>query len=97
MKKVRKFDESFRHDAIRLVVEEGQKLKHVATNLGIGTSTLGTWVFNYRLGRRDNLADKSPLNPEQAELRAALQKLKIAEEERDILKKALGIFSQLKK
>ena len=97
MKRAKEYDESVRQDAIRLVVEKGEKVKDTATNLGIGLSTLSRWVSNHRLGRRANPLDKSPLNPEEIELRSALRKLKIVEEERDILKKALGIFSQLNK
>lgn len=94
MKRVKKYDEEFRQSATRLVLEGGQKIGEVAAHLGVGHSTLNTWLRNARLMGTRNLSDKSPLKREEIELRAALKKLRIVEEERDILKKALGIFSQ---
>jgi len=50
-------------------------------------------VNNFQLGRQTNLSDNRPLKPEEIELKKLLKELAIVKEERDILKKALGIFS----
>jgi transposase-like protein len=56
-------------------------------------SFLCKWVRNFKLGRHSNLSDKSALTSEEIALNKALRELAIVREERDILKKALGIFS----
>jgi transposase len=39
----RKFDEDFRHGAVRLVLETGKPIAEVARELGINEGTLGNW------------------------------------------------------
>lgn len=93
MNKRKHYDSSFKQDAVNFVVSGKRPLGKAASELGLAQSTLSRWVNNYHLGRRANLSDNSPLKPEEAELKKVLKELAIVREERDILKKALGIFS----
>lgn len=93
MKKRKRYDSSFKRDAVNFVISEKQPLSKAASDLGLAQSTLSRWVNNFQLGRHINLSDNSPLKPEEAELKKVLRELAIVKEERDILKKALGIFS----
>lgn len=39
----RKFDQDFQQGAVRLVLETGRPIAHVARELGINEGTLGNW------------------------------------------------------
>jgi len=93
MNKKKRYDNSFKRDAVNFVFSSKQSLSRAASELGIAQSTLSRWAHNSQLGRHINLSDNSPLKPEEAELKKVLKELAIVKEERDILKKALGIFS----
>jgi transposase len=79
----RKYDEEFRRQALTMV-RHGQSVRSVAQALGISESLLHHW-------RRATRADQSDAELEVEQLR---QRLKQVEMERDILKKALALFSR---
>jgi transposase len=79
----RKYDEEFRHQALTMI-RHGQSVRSVAHALGINESLLHHW-------RRAARADQSDAELEVEQLR---QRLKQVEMERDILKKALALFSR---
>lgn len=85
-----KYDTAFRVEAIRRVTQDGQTAARVAQALGMSEALLGRWV---RVARAQ--AARTPgseaLEQENKQLRTQLAR---AEMERDILKKALTIFSQ---
>ena len=79
----RKYDEEFKRQAVAMV-RNGQSVRSVAQALGISENVLHRW-------RRDALDSQSDSELEVEKLR---QRLKQVEMERDILKKALSIFSR---
>ena len=81
----RKYDEEFKRDALKMI-DNGQTVRSVAESLGVGENLLHKW-------KRTNRAGASDLERENLELRAKNRQLEL---ERDILKKALGIFSREK-
>ncbi len=85
----RVFDESFKKMAIDLSNSRGS-VKEVADELGISDSLLSKWR------QRDSESKQSPVSlTEDQKLIKKLQKeLKDTQMERDILKKAVGIFSK---
>ena len=93
-KRRRNFDREFKLEAVRLIVEGGHKISEVARNLGISQNTLSNWKRQFLEDSRSAFPGKGHLKPFEEENRQLRRKLKIAEEERDILKKALAIFSQ---
>jgi transposase len=93
MNKHKRYDEIFKREAVELALSSKQSIGKTAKELGIAQLSLNHWVRNTRLGRHSNLSDKSSLKPEEIALTKALRELAIVREERDILKKALGIFS----
>lgn len=96
MKRVKKsYDREFKLEAIKLVIDQGYKIKDAANNLGIGLSTLGKWIRTYQ---KDNdiatvFPGKGNLRPHDAELKNLQKELERVKRERDILKKALGYFA----
>lgn len=79
----RKYDEDFKAGALKLV-DEGASVRKVAGDLGISEHQLYKW-------RSERKAGSSAIEREVIELRA---KVRQVEMERDILKKALSIFSR---
>jgi len=85
-----KYDAAFRTEAIRRVNQDGQAATRVAQALGMSEALLGRWVRAAR-AQVARPAGSEALEQENKQLRAQLAR---AETERDILKKALTIFSQ---
>lgn len=92
-RKYRKYDEQFKRDAVRLILEEGRSISQVARDLGIGSSIIQRWVSAVRADPAGAFPGKGRLSPEVQELETLRRRLALAEEERDILKKALAVFS----
>jgi transposase len=88
----RRFTEEFKAGAVRLVIDEGKSVGAVARDLDLTGSALGLWV---RQARAEQTTGKSGLMKEEREELIRLRKaLRIAEEERDILKKATAFFAK---
>lgn len=90
----RNFDKQFKLDAVRLVTEGGRKVAEVARDLGISENTLHNWRNQFKDQGTDAFPGKGRLTPAEEELRRLQRELANVKEERDILKKALGIFSR---
>lgn len=88
----RVFDQQFKQDAVDLVVKNGRSVASVARDLGIDQTTLHLWKKT--LAPDTNANGSSDAANESAELRRLRRALATAEEERDILKKALAVFSR---
>jgi transposase len=94
----RSFTDEFKREAVSLLASSGRPLTQVATELGIQPSMLRTWR-----GAAIGLAKPAPgpggppaaatASAEQAEIRRLRRELERAQVKRDILKKAIGIFS----
>lgn len=66
----------------------------VAKELDIDPSLLSKWRRNPRYNGNKVLPDNPKISPEEQELRILRKKLRDTELERDILKKAIAIFSR---
>jgi transposase len=93
MKTRRQYDQEFKKMAVELSLAKGS-LKTTAEELGITWQILTRW-------RRERLAPptsrsggQTQVNKEQQEILRLRKELKQAELERDILKKAVSIFSR---
>ena len=89
----RKYDTDFKREAVRLVVEENLSVREVERNLGITYGVLKGWVQKHR-DHQDAafVGSMSPLSPE-AQLKQLRKENDQLRRERDILKKAVAIFS----
>lgn len=83
----RKYDVDFKREALKLV-DSGRSAVDVAKSLGIGEQLLYTWRNQRKVVERGVSSDLS------SELEAVRKRLREVEQERDILKKALNIFSR---
>jgi transposase len=90
----RKFDAEFKCEAVRLITSGGRKVSEVARNLGIRDNLLHRWKRQLLDDSTQAFPGKGHLKPEDEELRRLKKQLADVTEERDILKKALAIFSR---
>ncbi len=96
-RKVRTYDKEFKLNAVNLYLSSGRTYKHVSEELGIPTATLVGWVEDHKKHGNEAFPGKGHLKPSDAEVAQLRKELAIVREERDILKKALGIFSVVRK
>ncbi len=94
--KRRKYGEEFKRDAVSLSYKSDKSMAEIADDIGINRSVLVRWRKEYdELGEKafpgNGLRKLSPLEEENLRLKRELADVK---EERDILKKAVHIFSR---
>jgi transposase len=86
----RKYDASFKEDVLKMIAS-GRSVPDVAESLGISNHIIYRWVG---LARQDASAGNALSNPFSADIERLKAELHRTQQERDILKKALGIFSR---
>jgi len=96
-KKRRQFDRSFKVEAVKLVTEEGRPVAAVARDLGIGENLLHRWKQQLTDQHDSAFVGIGNLTAEQMELRRLRVENADLREERDILKKAISVFSDRKR
>ena len=95
----RAFTDEFKREAVSLLEGSGRPLTQVATELGIQPSMLRAWRGNGAMAAGLGSLPARPVggtaapSAEQAEIRRLQKELDRAQMERDILKKAIAIFS----
>ena len=85
----RKYDAAFKEEVLRMVFS-GRPVNEVAQSLGIGENIIYRWKSRYKL--QEHQGETKSVNFYEVE--ALNKRIKELEMERDILKKALGIFSR---
>jgi len=90
----RRFTREFKIEAVRLIVEEGRRISEVSRELGVGENLLSRWKKKSEEGKIDPFPGKGRLSPEDGELRRLRRENERLRMERDILKKAVAIFSE---
>ena len=88
----RQFDEEFRAQAVRLVLDEGKTIAAAARDLDLTPSSLRYWVTHARADRtRGRTGLTTAEREELAQLRKEVRELRM---ERDVLKKAAAFFAK---
>jgi len=87
----RRFDDDFKAQAVRLVLDEGKSIPSVARDLDLTESNLRVWVDR---ARADRTHGKTGLTTAEREELARLRKEnRVLREEREILRKAAAFFA----
>jgi transposase len=87
----RQFDDDFKAQAVRLVLDDGKTIPSVARDLDLTESALRNWVER---ARADRTQGKTGLTTAEREELARLRKEnRILREEREILRKAAAFFA----
>ena len=93
-KEQRTFSKEFKLEAVRLVQSSGKSQVQVARELGIADSTLHHWCKEFAQQGSGAFPGSGHQTTEQEEVRRLKRELEVTRQERDILKKALAIFSR---
>jgi transposase len=93
----RTYTKAFKLEALELLESSGKSGAQIERDLGITKGLLLKWRDRYQVKKANGEArlEPSDLEAAQAENRRLRRQLAIAEQERDILKKAVSIFSKL--
>ena len=94
----RKFDETFKREAVQNWLSSGKSAEVIAEELGLTANLLYAWKKRFAPddagGRAAAGAKPGSLADLQAQLEAARRENRHLREQRDILKKTLGILSE---
>ena len=90
----RQYTREFKQEAVALCEQDEMTVVQVARDLGIPEGVLYRWRHEARGAGADAFRGKGRRTPEQARLAELERQVKVLEMERDILKKALGIFAE---
>ena len=87
------YPKEFREDVIRVARERdpGVLLKDIATDFGISESCLTNWLSQ---ANRDDGITEGPTSEELAELREIKRRLRLVEQENEVLRRAAAYLSQ---
>lgn len=96
IKNRRNYDKEFKERTVGLVKEGSRTVMEIAKDLGIESRNIYRWIREYESDPKDSFPGKGKLKPEDEELRKLRRQLADVTEERDILKKAISIFSKTK-
>jgi transposase len=81
--------EAFRREAVQLLESSGKSVSELARELGIHEKSLYRWRKQYGASAHTPAPDER-----DAEIKRLRRELDIMRQERDILKKAISIFSR---
>jgi transposase len=91
----KKYDTDFINETLNLIEQSDKSVSAIAKDLGIATSTIHGWIRKKRTYKDKAFPGKgNPRDKELYELKKELADVKL---ERDILKKAISIFSKQSK
>lgn len=94
----RTYTKEFKLEALELLRTSGKSAAQIERDLGITIGLLLKWRDRYQVKKQENgtvQLEPSDMEAAQVEIRRLRRQLAIAEQERDILKKAVSIFSKL--
>jgi len=86
-----RFSDEFRGETVALIRTSGRPIAEVCRELGIGESTVYRWLAQAEIdaGQRGGLT-----SAERDEVTRLRRELRVVQEERDILAKAIAFFSR---
>ena len=96
-KKHRSYTKEFKLEALEMLKRSGKSAGVIERELGITPGLLVKWRVRYQVLQRSKQEVQlgpSDLEGAKAEIRRLQRELAVVEEEREILKKALNIFSR---
>jgi transposase len=96
-KTMKAYDAEFKLSAVKLYLKSDRSYKEIGEELGVPYNTLAGWVSSYKENGEESFPGKGHVKASDAEMVQLRKELAIVREERDILKKALGIFSSPRK
>lgn len=93
-KEQKTYSKEFKIETVRLAETSGKSITEIARDLGISDSTIHNWRKQLSAHGEQACPGSGHQTPEAEELRRLKRELEVVKQERDILKKALHIFSR---
>jgi transposase len=90
----RRIDKEFKIEAVRLASEPGNTQSKIERDLGISQGIISRWKRELRKDGEQAFPGKGRLKPDDDEMRHLKRENERLRRERDILKKAVAIFSE---
>lgn len=90
----KKYSNEFKIDAVKLLMSSGKTVRQISEDLDVHENVLSRWRREYQNAQTPFPGNGNPIDKELFELK---KENAILREEREILKKALAIFSGVKK
>jgi transposase len=91
----RVFTREFKKESVEYLLNSDKTASEIAAGLGIRSELLYRWKGEYLNNREHSFPGAGHMkNPEEEKVRDLERELRSIKEERDILKKALAIFSK---
>ncbi len=89
----RKYEASFKEEALRLLSVSGKSVRQIEDELGITPGLLNKWKQRYRLHPTTGAVQPSEQHELEAENRELRRELERVKAERDLLKKVVKVFA----
>jgi len=93
-KERRRYTKEFKLEAVQLALSQGRTVSETARHLGIRPNMLNRWVREYKADTEHSFPGQGKLREPDEQFRRLRKELADTKMERDILKKALAIFSK---
>ncbi len=84
----------FKREAVRLAQTSGKSIVQVARELGISDTSIHQWRKELTEHSQEAFPGSGHQTAQEEEVRRLKRELEIVKQERDILKKTVGIFSR---
>ena len=96
-KKRKSYTREFKIEAVRLLESTDKSQNEIERELGIGSSNLSRWKKQFGEDGEEAFPGRGRLTAEEERIRKLEREIEILRQERDILKKAVAIFSKQSK
>lgn len=94
---IKPYDEEFKKQSVKLLLNSGKPLKVVARELGVSDTALREWRYDYNgNGSRSVSSDKTKMSRKdlEREIKQVKKENEYLKRQREILKKAMSILSE---
>lgn len=88
------YDPEYKIQIAKLVVEEGKKAAELARDLDIPIGTLRNWIQAYRKKKESGFVGSGNLAPDVKVVKDLEKQIRDLQEENEILKKAMHVFTK---
>jgi transposase len=90
----RTYSDAFKREAVQLLETSGKSARQLERELGIGLTCLARWKRELAEQGEHAFPGQGRVSGDQEQIRQLQRQVEILRQERDILKKAVAIFSQ---
>lgn len=94
MRTNRSYTEEFKREVLEMAASKEISVAQLARDLGIAPSLIYKWRERYRVDGESGDLKPSVEREAEAEIRRLKRELSVVKQERDILKKAIQVFSR---